>query len=285
MALVLALALLGVGVSDTTVALRGALQAGLYATNFAVGLDQEFAPELAHLWTLAVEEQFYVAWPVVLVLILRVARSRGDKQIRWIVWLLAAGVLARLVTILLSQEFGWFFYALPTTWLDCFMAGALLATWTVSRSSSLRQPRWVSALPTSLSILTITAVSLHPGAFLSSTTYVLGVPILTAATVCLIGRAVLHPPDTYHGLLRMAPIQWLGDRSYGLYLFNSTCVLTAAVWLGSGLASRSAGILAAVVLAEVSRRFIERPALRLRSRASDHGVEPDVRGAHERITG
>ncbi|HTO27497.1 MAG TPA: acyltransferase, partial [Devosia sp.] len=260
----LALAFVGAGVSDPDTALRGALYAALYVTDFVVGFGGEFAPELAHLWTLGVEEQFYVVWPALLVLL--VIRNRPEALLRWVGWLVALGVVARLLTMGLAWRHGWFFYALPTTWLDCFMAGAMLAVWMESRGRSRPAPRWTGRFVTGLAITTTLAIALSPGAFLSPVTYIIGIPALTASTVCLIGRAVLRPGGVLHRFLGLAWLQWLGDRSYGLYLFNSAFVLMMVAWLGPGLAARSAGMGVAIVSAELSRRYVERPALELKSR-------------------
>lgn len=241
----------------------GLSHAALYVTDFVVGFGGDFAPELAHLWTLAVEEQFYVIWPALLVLL--VLRNRPAALLRWVGWLVGLGVVARLLTMAVASRHEWFFYALPTTWLDCFMAGAMLAVWTQSRASSRPAPRWTGRFVTGAAVLTTLAIALSPSAFLSPVTYIIGIPALTASTVCLIGRAVLRPPGRLHRLLSGRWLQWLGDRSYGLYLFNSAFVLTSVAWMGPGLAARSAGITVAVVAAELSRRYVERPALELKS--------------------
>jgi peptidoglycan/LPS O-acetylase OafA/YrhL len=270
LAVVLALSFVGAGVSDQSTAVRGTLHAALYVTDFVVGFNGEYAPELAHLWTLAVEEQFYVVWPALLALL--VIRSRSEALLRWVGWLVALGVVARLLTMGLAWRNEWFFYALPTTWLDCFMAGAVIAFWLQSRGHSRPAPWWTRRIVVGGAVLATLAIALSPGAFLSPVTYILGIPLLTASTVCLIGRAVMRPAGLLHRFLSAAWLQWLGDRSYGLYLFNSAFVLTVAAWLGPGLAARSAGIGAAMVAAELSRRYVERPALRLKSRIRRRSV-------------
>jgi peptidoglycan/LPS O-acetylase OafA/YrhL len=264
-AVVLSLAVLGVSASDPETALVGTLQALTYTTNFAVGFGWPFAAEMAHLWTLAVEEQFYIIWPAVLAFGLLRLRERLQIRVMW--WILALCIMARLITIIVAIRQGWFFYALPTLWLECFMGGAILAIWTQRSVGLAARSSWATSGPAIVvALVSILLASAHPGAFLSMTTYVFGIPVLTASASCLIASVLLRAPGPYHSFLRAPALQWLGDRSYGLYLFNSACVLIVATSLGQGWGARAVGIAIAIVLAEVSRRWIERPALRLKAR-------------------
>lgn len=261
--LLLLLSLLGATRSAPSSVLRGSLQALFYVTDFVLGLKLEFTPELAHLWTLAVEEQFYFLWPIVVVLLLGGSRAR---RMRVLGWMLAASVLLRLLTVAVGMRQGWFFYALPTCWFECLLAGALLAVRGVgSDRSRPARPKGRQAV-TALCWGVIVTAALHPGTFLSPVTYVLGIPALTAAALGLVACACAFDGGTTKRALSTPSLRWLGEHSYGLYLFNSTAILVVGQSAGHGLMSRAVGAGVAVVLAVVSRRYVEVPALRLKSR-------------------
>lgn len=261
--LLVLLSLLGVTRSAPSLVLRGSLQAMFYVTDFVLGLNLEFTPELAHLWTLAVEEQFYSLWPIVIVLLLSGSRAR---RMRVLGWMLAASVLLRLLTVLVGMRQDWFFYALPTCWFECLLAGALLAVRGVgSDRSPPARPKGRQAA-TALCWGLILVAALHPATFLSPITYVLGIPALTAAALGLVACACALDGGMTKRALSTASLRWLGQHSYGLYLYNSTAILVVGQWAGPGLGSRALGAGLALGLAVMSRRSVEVPALRLKGR-------------------
>ena len=279
-ALVLLLVLVGVlsmvpgtGITPPE-AVRGALQGLFYVTDFTVGLQLDYVPQLAHLWTLAVEEQFYLLWPIVLLLVMR--RAAPEKPLRAVSWMLGVGVVLRILTVLLAEPLDLFFYALPTTWVDTLLVGCAVAiavhhdpaptgrTWGLVMSPAVGLVAW----------LVLLGLSWTPATFTSPLTYVIGLPVLAASAVRLVlasdgdGRTAR--------ILRNPVLRWFGDHSYGLYLFNSTSVLVLTSLLGPGLTTRAIGITVAVAVAVLSRRFLEQPALDLKDRLDRRrpGVAP-----------
>lgn len=257
------LTVIGATPIPTTSVLLGATQALFYVTDFVLGFTSEATPGLAHLWTLAVEEQFYSLWPIAVLLFLRGFRSR---RLRALGWMIGVSVLLRLLTVLVGMRQGWFFYALPTLWFECLLGGALLAVGGFEvgqcRPSGAMLRRAMMALCWGIMFL----AAVHPGTFLSPITYVLGIPVLTASSMGLLTCASATGGGVTTRVLGAHALRWLGEHSYGLYLFNSTAILVTSHWLGHGLASRALGAGAAVGLAVLSRRFVEVPALKLKSR-------------------
>jgi peptidoglycan/LPS O-acetylase OafA/YrhL len=257
------LALVGRSQLSPYSALRGSLQALFYVTDFVLGFKLEFTPELAHMWTLAVEEQYYLVWPVLVLLLLR--RSRG-RRLRVLGWMLGISVLLRMLTVSFGMREGWFFYALPTCWFECLLAGAALAVHGFQKGWGWLSHARARRVAIAACWATLLTFAMHPNTFLSPVTYVLGIPLLTASSIGLVACASVEGRGRTKRVMSCRALRWLGERSYGLYLFNSTAILVASQWLGHGLGSRVLGASAAVGLAVISRRLVEEPALRFKGR-------------------
>lgn len=250
-------------------ALRGVVVGALYLTDFTLGFQLDNPPPIAHLWSLAVEEQFYLLWPVTLVALLRVPSP--VRRLAVVRWLIAGAVLVRLLTMLAAESFGWFFYALPTTWADCLLVGSALALvrrdapdlWTRIEQVARRRGSITAAAVVVFGTSCVTA------AFWSPLMYAIGIPVLAVAAGVFVVAAATGESVAGAWLFGTAPARWLGDHSYSLYLYNSFCVLLLQRVIGAGLRERLLEIALAVVLAVLSRRFVEQPFLRLKDRLGD----------------
>jgi peptidoglycan/LPS O-acetylase OafA/YrhL len=253
-----------VGVSGMD-ALRGAVLGLTYVTDFALALQVGYVPELAHLWSLAVEEQFYLLWPLSLLVLLR-RRAWDQRRKVFLAAIVGAGAL-RIVTLALAPSLGLFVYALPTTWVDALLVGAFCAVVRTSRSTEWRR---INVLVKRSEVLVLTLVvvagfALTPGSYRWAGTYLVGIPLLAAAVgVLILGMADGQTPRTV-AFLASRPARLLGQISYSLYLYNSTCIMLLQRVYGTGLAPRAAGLVLAVILAFLSYRFVERPILAMLS--------------------
>ncbi len=133
----------------------------LYATNFRIALENRWAfcgmavcgqgIELNHTWSLAVEEHFYLAWPVVVLLCSR----------RMLLHTCAALILAALVFRLLLRDHWFAMYALTPCRMDALVLGAFLAT--AIREHGLAWLRRFGAVPAALAAVTFAAIVALPG--------------------------------------------------------------------------------------------------------------------------
>jgi len=174
---------------------------------------------LAHFWSLAIEEQFYWLWPLVLLAILpRVAARRRFAVIGTMA--LAASISAPVTAAAWSSAAAYF-----TTWTRSaeILVGAALATWT-ARST---MPAWVGRLawPSLAAVLVVGAITPAGRGW----AYGGGLPLFALLSVVLIA-ALQAPPERSLGataLLSMRPVVWVGTVSYGIYLFHWPVI----VWL------------------------------------------------------
>ncbi len=213
------------------------------------------SPATFHLWTLAVEEQFYLFWP----LLLAPAVRRGRVGLLLVV----SGAVCALGAVLTT---GWLreapelAYPLPTSWAGCLLIGAALAT--VARLQ--RPPSW--AMP--LAAAGLTALCLVPLRG-HAATYLVAAPVIALLSAVLVRAAAQQPR------LSMRPSQLLarlGVISYGIYLWD----YPLALWLRPHDPTGLAAPLLAIVLAGLSWRYVERPVLQGAWRRRSGGADQPV---------
>jgi peptidoglycan/LPS O-acetylase OafA/YrhL len=237
-----------------------------YVANVLMWREQAWLPPAPHLWTLSVEEQFYLSWPLLMLYVRR----------PWIGPLLlatiACGPLARLAFTLAgdgSQAAADFAEVLTPSCLDTFGLGALLAAhrggWL--HFAGFRRGPALACLAAAAGLVWW----LRDSYALVSVLFRTGVSVLALGLIAAASAGIRGPLRRF---AEFAPLRYLGRISYGLYLFHfSTPALYA--WMGlpepAGAAQRFAAHLALlVVLAAVSWHAFERPILGLKRRFAAH---------------
>ncbi len=211
---------------------------------------------LDHFWSLGVEEQFYLVWPLLFLALAVIARGRRHR-----------GWLALLLTVIIAASLSWsivgthssatWAYLSPLTRAWELAVGALVA---VAAPVLARIDRdWAWQAMAVVGVIGITASSLlldsrtpYPGSAVV-------VPVLGSALVIAAGCA---NPCTYVGrLLAVPPMQWLGARSYSLYIWHWPVLAIAAQYVGHPMSkSQNAGLLVvAVALSALSYALLEDP--------------------------
>ena len=221
-------------------------------------------PELLrNLWSLAVEEQFYLVWPFVVVALVLF------RRIGWrlaLVSLIALGSISAMVAISLSGADPTRVYYGTDTHSFGLAIGALLAV--VALNWSPRRLEWRRSTARALPLLgTVAVAGLLALSWLLVEDSVLvfrGGLVLVAVLTALAIAGALVPGSVLGRVLDLAPLRLIGERSYGLYLWHwplfvlVTAALPAAdAWLIGGIAL---GI--TVVLATLSYQFVEQPIRR-----------------------
>ena len=245
--------------------LRGAAATALYMPNYLFaqeGTDYlaETTPSVfQHYWSLGIEEQFYLLWPALLMLGFWLLRRSERRLMIGAALLTAASFLACVLLMDVSQP--WTFFSLPTRAWE-LGAGALVAFLLRSGARWLRAERtgmlaWVGLAGLALVVVTFDESTPFPS-------WTAALPVL-ATVLMLIGGAV---PGRWHAtrVLGLAPLQFLGAISYSLYLVHwpLQVIPQAATFSEEPLpaGARLALGAAAVPLAWLLHRFIERPVLR-----------------------
>ena len=197
-----------------------------------------------HYWSLAVEEQFYIVWPLFLLFLARY----GKKVI--FAGIAITTLLSLLFSIYLTQVAPiWAFYSLPTrAWELGF--GALLL-FLPETKKKIRILPWLGFLGIALSSFNFNENTAFPGKNAL-------VPVL--ATVFLIASIKYWPP-LFNDLANSRLSQWLGAISYPLYLWHWPALVLPSSAMGRPLRfyERFLCILLTIVLAHFTSKYIEEP--------------------------
>ncbi|MDT4989525.1 MAG: hypothetical protein QOI74_3619 [Micromonosporaceae bacterium] len=194
---------------------RGDLLATLcYVANWHfIVTDQSYFAEFAaqsplrHAWSLAIEEQFYLVWPILIAVCLRYAR-------RWLPAVLTGGAVASAAAMIVTYvpDNPTRAYAGTDTRAQQLIIGALLA---VCAARSARWAAW-SAIAATVAGIALVATVRDDGGF-----YYRGGATLVALVFAGLVYAVDNAPRSpLTRLLALAPVAWCGRISYGLYLWH-----------------------------------------------------------------
>lgn len=244
----------------------------------------ETVPELfRNLWSLAVEEQFYVVWPLLVVLVL-VRLPRWAKLVS--IGALAVASAAWMAMTYAPIDATRVYYGTDTHAFG-LAVGAFLAVLLLGRGAGagaeppgrLTSPvaRWTLGLGGTLAIAALVALAVLMSGDLDLT-YRGGLALVAVLTAVAIA-ALLVPGSLLARVLDLAPIRWVGLRSYGLYLWHwPVFVLVGSAlptWPREGWEATALGGIAlaiTVIAAALSYRFIEQPIRRHGFRATARAV-------------
>jgi peptidoglycan/LPS O-acetylase OafA/YrhL len=223
-------------------------------------------PELfQNLWSLAVEEQFYLVWPFIVLAVVLMRRTSG----RALIFLAIAAASASAMAILYSPgtDATRVYYGTDTHSFGLAI-GATLAILTHrmarTRLGWARWQRRLLPIPGAIAVLALLALTvLLPGD--SPAAFRGGLLLVSVLAAVAIWGAII-PGSALGRLLDIAPLRWVGVRSYGIYLWHwPVLVLLLAAfpkWQDAPATAWLAGTLAVVVsvtAAALSYRFVEHP--------------------------
>jgi peptidoglycan/LPS O-acetylase OafA/YrhL len=255
----------------------------LYTGNWAIAFGSALTLGLLSItWTLAIEEQFYLLWP----LCLRTLLGRMHRR----------RIAAFLVVVALVEEVARIFIGLAghpalSAWADKstlthsdgLMLGSAVALMWTCRNEWKAWPS-IEKRAGTLGVVAVVVLAVVI-AFGKPTTYegtFLWITLAVYGSAALIIALVARPTGTLSRVLEVQPLQWIGTRSYGCYLWHFpifAVVLTLNLPQSHLHFVRFAIVFAGTfVVAGLSYRFIEQPFLRRKARFSRVPVEASPAG-------
>ena len=235
---------------------RDIAAASLYISNYFFALWQmdyqnldALPPVVIHYWSLAVEEQFYLLWPLIIYLLYKFGKRRS----------VSAGIaIITLISFLLSLYLTaiapmWAFYSLPTRAWELGIGALIL--FLPSKMKTSQSYLWLALIAIFFSALRFSDTTAFPG---TSALY----PVLATALAL---ASLSNWPKLVDAFSNLPVIQWLGNISYPLYLWHWPVLVIPSIHFGRSLSitERILAIVLTLLLADLTHRFLEQP-LRVR---------------------
>lgn len=210
---------------------------------------------LQHFWSLAIEEQFYLIWPALIAGLVAMARRFGWDLVRTLgigITVVVAASLAHSI-VATTGDRAWAYFATTTRAWELAI-GALLAT------AAPVQRTWWSAMLGAIGLAMIVMAAAFFDAISAFPGWIAALPVLGTAAVIYSG-GMSGTNSFVHRALGSTVPRYLGGTSYSLYLWHWPLIIFAGFWTGSdhGLYSGALLIAGSVVLADLSKRFLEDP--------------------------
>lgn len=251
---------------DEVASLRGDVVAAFtYITNWYLIAEQKSYFEemgrpslLRHLWSLAVEEQFYLLWPLIFAFLLTRLKSRAAM----LVLMFGAVVSAVWMGFLFQPDTdpSRVYYGTDTRAAG-LLIGAALAFVSLPRLTTSRARRWLLDLLGVAALGGLIAICLTWSEF-DAFLYQGGMILVAALTALVIASIVAPSSPLFATVLGVGVLRWIGLRSYALYLWHWPIFMVTRPQLDTALDGTPLLVLRFALtfaLAEISYRLVEKP--------------------------
>lgn len=171
-----------------------------------------------HLWTLGVEAQFYFLWPLILFMLFLILRKRS--KIKWTVFILAVASAVEMALLFDPQNINRVYYGTDTRAFSLLLGSWLALCWPIDRlnaSLTAHAARILDGVGIEALLITLLGFFTLPGQ--SSWTYRGGMFFYSLIGMILIAT-VVHPGSHMNRWLTNPFFTWIGQRSYGIYVYQ-----------------------------------------------------------------
>lgn len=253
---------------DSPFALTGTMNWWLVARHLDYFETIGRAPLLQHTWSLAVEAQFYLIWPLILLLVLRFF---GKKRVALASLIIAAfsGVALMVLSFSLdaanASQVSHVYFGTDTHSIGLFLGAALAVNW-IPQNFKTTVSKKAQDFIDGIGVFGFIGIL---GAFLfinenDPTLYKIAFPLAGLFAAAIL-TSIVHPASRFAPILQNKVLLWIGERSYAIYLWHWVVfqVTRPSVDLaGEPWALYALRILIVLALADISLRFVELPVRR-----------------------
>ena len=207
--------------------------------------------DLGHTWSLAIEEQFYVVWPLLFVVLAR--------RPAWLLRLAVGGavlsaVIRTMIVIGGDQAAMDRVYFGSDTRADAILAGCILGL-VIAGGRRLSVPRWMAAAA-GLALVVVTGIAAGESSF-----YRWGLTLAAVASTIIVARVAVRPAGSSR-VLEWSGLVRTGRLSYGLYLWHWPIMLVASRTMAAGPGRVVVTFALSFLMAVASSRLVEEPMRR-----------------------
>ena len=213
-----------------------------------------------HLWTLGVEAQFYFLWPLILFMLFLILRKRS--KIKWAVFILAAVSAVEMALLFDPQNINRVYYGTDTRAFSLLLGSWLALCWPIDRlnaSLTAHAARILDGVGIGALLITLLGFFTLPGQ--SSWTYRGGMFFYSLIGMILIAT-VVHPGSHMNRWLTNPFFTWIGQRSYGIYVYQLPVMVfyERVVEIGRHpVINALVECLLILAISELSYRLVEQP--------------------------
>ena len=251
--------------TDLPYALTGSINWYLVARNQDYFETIGRPPLLQHTWSLAVELQFYLIWPIILLTVLKYFGKKNVARIALAIAIIS-GITLFIVSLSLDQanakQISHIYFGTDTHSLGLFLGSALAVSWipqNLSAAITKRAQDVIDGIGV-VGLLGLISVFLFIDQS-NANLYRIAFP-LAGIFGCLVIISLVHPASRFAPIISTAPFRWVGQRSYGIYIWHWVIfqVTRPSVDLsGQTWALYLARVLLVLALADISLRWVEIP--------------------------
>lgn len=217
------------------------------------------AAPFTHLWTLGVEAQFYLLWPIILVWMLHLLKRR---TVKWLVLLLTILSAVEMAILYDPQNINRVYYGTDTRAFSLLLGAWLGLTWPLDKlphnliRSDVEKLNGIGIAAIVLTVIGFfTLNGQNPAAYRGGMFFYSIVGMVLVAMI-------LHPGASLNGWLTNRFFSWVGKRSYGIYVYQYPVMIFYERWVHVGLHPLINAVIELLIIAiisELSYQLLERP--------------------------
>lgn len=228
-----------------------------------VSYFESFGPAspIGHLWSLSIEEQFYLMWPILMLVALSFAPRRG----RLLLWMLVLAVISALAMTLLyvpGTDPSRVYYGTDTRAFAILIGAALAVIWPSWKLSERISPSARTSLDLIGALgLIVLMIMIYRTNEYEDALYQYGFLYLSLVTAVIIA-VLVHPVSRLGKMLGCRPLSWIGKHSYSLYIWHYPVIILmkpGGISEELGIGATMLRLIIILLLSLLSYQFIEEP--------------------------